>query len=130
MISQIDKQASCSGGALTLNVTAPVFPSEIRPGESVTLSVTFNWSITGSQVEDNAVIAVVHFSDQIKEGQEFTTFSGTRTQNFTFTATESAFLQPAWGIVVAVSGVVLCEGGSGDSATSQYIQGYIRSGGQ
>ncbi|OPZ72234.1 MAG: hypothetical protein BWY83_00756 [bacterium ADurb.Bin478] len=130
VITQIDKQASCTGGALTLNVTTPVFPSEIRPGESVTLSVTFNWSITGSQVEDNAVIAVVHFSDQIKEGQEFTTFSGTRTQNFTFTATESAFLQPAWGIVVAVSGVVLCEGGSGDSATSQYIQGYIRSGGQ
>lgn len=130
VITQIDKQASCSGGAITLNVTTPVFPSEIRPGESVTLSVTFNWSITGSQVEDNAVIAVVHFGDQIKEGQEFTTFSGTRTQNFTFTVTESAFLQPAMGIVVAVSGFIGCEGGSGDSATSQYIQGYIRSGGQ
>ena len=130
VISQIDKQASCSGGALTLNVTAPAFPNEIRPGESVTLSVTFNWSITGSKVEDNAVTSVVYFGNQMKEGQEFTAFSGTRTQNFTFTATASDFQLPAMSIVVGVTGFVVCEGGSGDSATSQYIQGYTRTGSQ
>lgn len=96
----------------------------------MTLSVTFNWSITGSKVEDNAVTSVVYFGNQMKEGQEFTAFSGTRTQNFTFTATASDFQLPAMSIVVGVTGFVVCEGGSGDSATSQYIQGYTRTGSQ
>ena len=124
----IDNLASCSGGSMTLKLNPPVFPSVIHPGDVVVISVSFNWTVTGSKVSGIDIAAVLFFGDQTKESQHFSTYSGSRTQNFTFTATPALFQQPGLAIGVTVGGSLSCDGGSSDQALVQYTQGYVRAG--
>ncbi|MBN1543313.1 hypothetical protein JW992_14325 [candidate division KSB1 bacterium] len=126
--TQIKNRAFCSGGTLTINVTPPAFPEVIRPGDTVTLTVAFTWSASGSNLDDWEVVAVVFFGEEIKESQAFTAFSGSRTERFSFSATESLFQDAAMAINITVGGGIVCQGGSSDDAVTQYTQAYVRMG--
>jgi hypothetical protein len=123
-----DTSAQCPGGLLSLNITDYSFPTEIRADQSTyTVSITVNWSTSGSDVGSIEIGAFVWFLNVQSEAQTVNTYSGTKTFRFTFNRSEVNFDITAGSIILSLSGSLICDTDA-DVANSQFYQQYMRRG--
>ena len=121
--------ASCQCGDVSLSMTTPNFPDVIRPDQMYTLSVNVTWTVTGDEVEDVALVAVLWFmgADPM-ESEEISARSGSRTFQYTVDSRSLDFGVQANSITAIFGGAIMCPGGSSVDASVTAVQAYIRHG--
>lgn len=128
-IRQEKTSARCSGGSLNLNVTSVQLPTEIRADAGTyTISVSLSWTSSGSAREDVSVVVSVQLAEEQRMSDDFGTWSGSRSLQFTFDSSVVDFGQPVTAVSVNILAGIMCTGGSADGAYVQVVQPYVRRG--